>query len=313
MNLRLLKKRQKDISEIEQKIINMYASGLTNKTIVEEIEDIYGFEVSESMISDITDKVIPRIEEWKSRPLDSVYPVIYIDAVHFSVKDAGIVKKRAAYVILGVTTEGMKEVLELYVGDAESSKYCLSVFNELKNRGLKDIMIICADGLTGIKESINVAFPNTEYQRCIVHQVRNTLKYVSYKNKKEFAADLKSIYLSGSEEQARQNLDAVSEKWSEKYPNSLKSWYTNWDCIIPIFKFSPETRRVIYTTNAIESLNAQFKRLNRNRSVFPTKSSLEKALFLSVEKISKKWTHPIRNWGSIFGELSIMFEERISY
>ncbi|WP_373215304.1 IS256 family transposase [Peptostreptococcus anaerobius] len=190
---KVIKKRQKDISEIEQKIINMYASGLTNKTIVEEIEDIYGFEVSESMISDITDKVIPRIEEWKSRPLDSVYPVIYIDAVHFSVKDD------------------------------------------------------------------------------------------------------------------------VSEKWSEKYPNSLKSWYTNWDCIIPIFKFSPETRRVIYTTNAIESLNAQFKRLNRNRSVFPTKSSLEKALFLSVEKISKKWTHPIRNWGSIFGELSIMFEERISY
>ncbi|WP_330677956.1 transposase [Peptostreptococcus anaerobius] len=180
----------------------------------------------------------------------------------------------------------MRNILGLYVGDAESSKYWLSVFNELKNRGLKDIMIICADGLTGIKESINVAFPNTEYQRCIVHQVRNTLKYVSYKNKKEFAADLKSIYLSGSEEQARQNLDAVSEKWSEKYPNSLKSWYTNWDCIIPIFKFSPETRRVIYTTNAIESLNAQFKRLNRNRSVFPTKSSLEKALFLSVEKIT---------------------------
>lgn len=209
---KVIKKRQKDISEIEQKIINMYASGLTNRTIVEEIEDIYGFEVSESMISDITDKVIPRIEEWKSRPLDSIYPVIYIDAIHFSVKDAGIVKKRAAYVILGVTTEGMKEVLGLYVGDAESSKYWLSVFNELKNRGLKDIMILCADGLTGIKESINVAFPNTEYQRCIVHQVRNTLKYVSYKDKREFATDLKSIYLSGSEEQARQSLDAVSEK-----------------------------------------------------------------------------------------------------
>ena len=310
---KIIKKRQKDISEIEQKIINMYASGMTNKTIVEEIEDIYGFEVSESMISDITDKVIPRIEEWKNRPLDPTYPVIYIDAVHFSVKDAGIVKKRAAYVILGITIEGIKEVLGLYVGDAESSKYWLSIFNELKNRGLKDIMILCADGLTGIKESISVAFPNTEYQRCIVHQVRNTLKYVSYKEKKEFAADLKSIYLSGNEEQARQNLDAVSEKWSEKYPNSLKSWYTNWDCITPIFKFSPETRRVIYTTNAIESLNAQFKGLNRNRSVFPTKSSLEKALFLSVEKISKKWTYPIRNWGSIFGELSIMFEERISY
>lgn len=309
----IVKKRQKDISEIEQKIINMYASGLTNRTIVEEIEDIYGFEISESMISDITDKIIPRIEDWKNRPLDSIYPVVYIDAVHFSVKDSGIVKKRAAYVILGITTEGMKEVLGIYVGDAESSKYWLSVFNELKNRGLKDIIILCADGLSGIKESIAVAFPKTEYQRCMVHQVRNTLKYVSYKDKKEFAADLKSIYLSGNEEQARQNLEAVSEKWSEKYPNALKSWYTNWDCITPIFKFSPDTRKVIYTTNAIESLNAQFKRLNRNRSVFPTKLSLEKALYLSVEKISKKWKQPIRNWGSIYGELSIMFEDRIDY
>lgn len=309
----IVKKRQKDISEIEQKIINMYASGLTNRTIVEEIEDIYGFEISESMISDITDKIIPRIEDWKNRPLDSIYPVVYIDAVHFSVKDSGIVKKRAAYVILGITTEGMKEVLGIYVGDAESSKYWLSVFNELKNRGLKDIIILCADGLSGIKESIAVAFPKTEYQRCMVHQVRNTLKYVSYKDKKEFATDLKSIYLSRNEEQARQNLEAVSEKWSEKYPNALKSWYTNWDCITPIFKFSPDTRKVIYTTNAIESLNAQFKRLNRNRSVFPTKLSLEKALYLSVEKISKKWKQPIRNWGSIYGELSIMFEDRIGY
>ena len=245
----IVKKRQKDISEIEQKIINMYASGLTNRTIVEEIEDIYGFEISESMISDITDKIIPRIEDWKNRPLDSIYPVVYIDAVHFSVKDSGIVKKRAAYVILGITTEGMKEVLGIYVGDAESSKYWLSVFNELKNRGLKDIIILCADGLSGIKESIAVAFPKTEYQRCMVHQVRNTLKYVSYKDKKEFAADLKSIYLSGNEEQARQNLEAVSEKWSEKYPNALKSWYTNWDCITPIFKLSADTRKVIYSTN----------------------------------------------------------------
>lgn len=309
----IVKKRQKDISDIEQKIINMYASGLTNSTIVEEIEDIYGFEISESMISDITDKVIPRIEEWKNRPLEALYPVVYIDAVHFSVKDAGIIKKRAAYVVLGINSEGFKEVLGLYIGDGESSKYWLSIFNELKNRGLKDIIILCADGLTGIKESISAAFPSTEYQRCIVHQVRNTLKYVSYKEKKEFANDLKSIYLSNNEEQAKNNLDAVSEKWSEKYPNSLKSWYSNWDCITPIFKFSPETRKVIYTTNAIESLNSQFKRLNRNRSVFTTKTSLEKALFLSVEKISKKWKHPIRNWGCIFGELSIMFEERINY
>lgn len=309
----IVKKRQKDISEIDQKIINLYASGMSNKTIIEEIEDIYGFELSESLISDITDKVIPKIEEWKNRPLDPIYPVIYIDAVHFSVKDSGIVKKRAAYIVLGINKDGVKEVLGMYIGDAESSKYWLSILNELKNRGLKDIIILCADGLSGIKESINAAFPNTEYQRCIVHQVRNTLKYVSYKDKKEFASDLKSIYLSNNEEQARQNLDAVDEKWSEKYPNAMKSWYVNWDCITPIFKFSPQTRKVIYTTNAIESLNSQFKRLNRSRSVFSTKLSLEKALYLSIERISRKWTHPIRNWGVIFGELSIMYEERIGY
>lgn len=292
----IVKKRQKDISEIEQKIINLYASGMSNKTIIEEIEDIYGFELSKSLISDITDKVIPKIEEWKNRPLDPIYPVIYIDAVHFSVKDSGIVKKRAAYIVLGINKDGVKEVLGMYIGDAESSKYWLSILNELKNRGLKDIIILYADGLSGIKESINAAFPNTESQRCIVHQVRNTLKYVSYKDKKEFASDLKSIYLSNNEEQARQNLDAVDEKWSEKYPNAMKSWYVNWDCITPIFKFSPQTRKVIYTTNAIESLNSQFKKLNRNRSVFSTKLSLEKALYLSIERISRKWTHPIRNW-----------------
>lgn len=245
--------------------------------------------------------------------MDPIYPVIYIDAVHFSVKDSGIVKKRAAYIVLGTNKDGVKEVLGMYIGDAESSKYWLSILNELKNRGLKDIIILCANGLSGIKESINAAFPNTEYQRCIVHQVRNTLKYVSYKDKKEFASDLKSVYLSNNEEQARQNLDDVDEKWSEKYPNAMKSWDVNWDCITPIFKFSPQTRKVIYTTNAIESLNSQFKRLNRNRSVFSTKLSLEKALYLSIERISRKWTHPIRNWGVIFGELSIMYEERIGY
>lgn len=256
----------------------------------------------------------------KREPMDPAKKNIVSELIKtYDIKTAKDIQE-ALKDLLGETLQDMLEAemnehlgYEKYSRDAESLKYWLSVFNELKNRGLKDIMILCTDGLTGIKESINVAFPNTEYQRCIVHQVRNTLKYVSYKDKREFATDLKSIYLSGCEEQARQSLDAVSEKWSEKYPNSLKSWYTNWDCITPIFKFLPETRRVIYTTNAIESLNAQFKRLNRNRSVFPTKSSLEKALFLSVEKISKKWTHPIRNWGSIFGELSIMFEERISY
>lgn len=307
----IVKKRQKDISEIEQKIINMYALGMSNRDITSQIEDIYGFELSEGMISDVTDKIIPKIEEWKYRPLESVYPVVYIDAIHFSVKENGSVKKKAVYVILGISSEGYKEILGLYIGDTESSKYWFSVLNELKNRGVRDILIVCADGLSGIKEAISSAFPNTEYQRCIVHQVRNTLKYVSYKDRKEFANDLKTIYHAINEEQALANLERTSEKWNEKYPNSMKSWFSNWDSIIPIFKFSPETRKVIYTTNAIESVNSQLRKINKKRTVFPNKISLEKSLYLSVEKISKKWSMPIRNWGYIYGELSIMYEDRL--
>lgn len=307
----IVKKRQKDISEIEQKIINMYALGMSNRDITSQIEDIYGFELSEGMISDVTDKIIPKIEEWKYRPLESVYPVVYIDAIHFSVKENASVKKKAVYVILGISSEGYKEILGLYIGDTESSKYWFSVLNELKNRGVRDILIVCADGLSGIKEAISSAFPNTEYQRCIVHQVRNTLKYVSYKDRKEFANDLKTIYHAINEEQALANLERTSEKWNEKYPNSMKSWFSNWDSIIPIFKFSSETRKVIYTTNAIESVNSQLRKINKKRTVFPNKISLEKSLYLSVEKISRKWSMPIRNWGYIYGELSIMYEDRL--
>ncbi|EEA84086.1 IS256 family transposase, partial [Peptacetobacter hiranonis] len=209
----------------------------------------------------------------KYRPLESVYPVVYIDAIHFSVKENGSVKKKAVYVILGISSEGYKEILGLYIGDTESSKYWFSVLNELKNRGVRDILIVCADGLSGIKEAISSAFPNTEYQRCIVHQVRNTLKYVSYKDRKEFANDLKTIYHAINEEQALANLERTSEKWNEKYPNSMKSWFSNWDSIIPIFKFSPETRKVIYTTNAIESVNSQLRKINKKRTVFPNKIS----------------------------------------
>ena len=307
----IVKKRQKDISEIEQKIINMYALGMSNRDITSQIEDIYGFELSEGMISDVTDKIIPKIEEWKYRPLESVYPVVYIDAIHFSVKENGSVKKKAVYVILGISSEGYKEILGLSIGDTESSKYWFSVLNELKNRGVRDILIVCADGLSGIKEAISSTFPNTEYQRCIVHQVRNTLKYVSYKDRKEFANDLKTIYHAINEEQALDNLERTSEKWNEKYPNSMKSWFSNWDSIIPIFKFSPETRKVIYTTNAIESVNSQLRKINKKRTVFSNKISLEKSLYLSVEKISKKWSMPIRNCGYIYGELSIMYEDRL--
>ena len=307
----VVKKRQKDISDIDQKIISMYAKGMTTRQISETIEDIYGFETSEGFISDVTDKILPQIEDWQNRPLDEVYPILYIDAIHYSVRDNGVIRKLAAYVILGINTEWKKEVLSITVGDNESSKYWLSVLNELKNRGVKDILIICADGLSSIKEAIAAAFPKTEYQRCIVHQVRNTLKYVPDKDRKAFAADLKTIYHASDEEKARLALDRVTEKWTTKYPNSMKRWYDNWDAITPIFKFSPDVRKVIYTTNAIESLNSTYRKLNRQRSVFPSDTALLKALYLATFEATKRWTMSIRNWGQVYGELSIMYDGRL--
>ena len=307
----IVKKRQKDISDIDQKIISMYAKGMTTRQISETIEDIYGFETSEGFISDVTDKILPQIEDWQNRPLDEVYPILYIDAIHYSVRDNGVIRKLAAYVILGINTEGKKEVLSITVGDNESSKYWLSVLNELKNRGVKDILIICADGLSGIKEAIAAAFPKTEYQRCIVHQVRNTLKYVPDKDRKAFASDLKTIYHASDEEKARLALDRVTEKWSAKYLNAMKRWYDNWDAITPIFKFSPDVRKVIYTTNAIESLNSTYRKLNRQRSIFPSDTALLKALYLATFEATKKWTMSIRNWGLVYGKLSIMYAGRL--
>lgn len=307
----IVKKRQKDISEIDQKIISMYARGLTTRQISEQIEEIYGFECSEGFISNVTDKILQEIDDWQKRPLDEIYPIVFIDAVHFSVREDNRIRKLAAYVILGYTLDGMKDVIGLEIGENESSKYWLGVLNSLKNRGVKDIMIICADGLSGIKEAIQAAFPLTEYQRCIVHQIRNTLKHVSYKDMKAFASDLKSIYLAPDEKQGYESLQLVKEKWDPKYPNAMKSWEDNWDVLAPIFKFSSEVRKVIYTTNAIESLNSTYKKLNRQRTVFPNDKALLKALYLATLQATKKWTQPLRNWGKVYGEFSIMYEGRI--
>lgn len=308
----VVKKRKKDISDIDQKIISMYAKGMTTRQISDTLMDIYGFEASEGFISDVTDKILPQIEEWQNRPLEDVYPVLFIDAIHYSVRDNGIIRKLAAYVILGINLQGRKEVLTIQIGENESSKYWLSVLNGLKNRGVKDILLICADGLTGIKDAISAAYPKTEYQRCIVHQVRNTLKYVADKDRKPFAADLRTIYTAANEQKALEIRDKVTEKWNPKYPNAMKSWSVNWDAISPIFKFSSEVRTVIYTTNAIESLNSTYRKLNRQRSVFPSDQALLKALYLATFEATKKWTMPIRNWGKVYGELSIMYEGRLT-
>ena len=231
--------------------------------------------------------------------------------IHYSVQDNRVIRKLAAYVILGINTEGKKEVVTITIGDNESAKYWLSLLNELKNRGVKDILIICADGLTGIKKAISAAFPETEYQRCIVHQVRNTLKYVPDKGGKAFATDLKTIYQAADEQRALAALDRATEKWSPNYSNSMKRWKDNKDAVSPIFKFSTSVQKVIYTTNAIESLNSTYRELNRQRSVFPSDTALLKALYLATFRAIKKWTTTIRDWTQVYGELSIMYEGRL--
>ena len=308
---KVVPKYKKDISDIESKVISLSAKGLTTRQISSVIEDIYGCEISEGMVSNITDKIMPDIEAWQNRPLSAVYPIVFVDCIHFSVRDEHIVKKLAAYIILGISIDGHKEVLSITVGENESAKFWLSVLNSLKNRGVKDIFVLCADGLSGIKESIATAFPKTEYQRCIVHQVRNTLKYVANKDMKEFAKDLKTIYHAADEKTGYEQMLKVKEKWDAKYPNAMERWVDNWDVISPIFKFSETVRKIIYTTNAIESLNSTYRRLNSQRSVFPSDTALLKALYLSTFEATKKWTMPLRNWGRVYGELSIMYSDRI--
>jgi len=307
----IVPKHKRDISEIEQKIINMYARGQSTREISEQIEDIYGFETSAEMVSKVTDKIMPQIEAWQNRALSEVYPILFIDAIVFHVRRDKTVQKTAAYIVLGINSEGMKEVLSVEIGENESAKFWLSVLNSLKNRGVRDILTICADGLTGISEAIQAAFPQTEYQRCIVHMVRNTLRHVSEKNRKAFAADLKRIYHAPDEETGHQTMLEVKEKWDKVYPNAMKRWQDDWSAVCPVFKYSSAVRKVLYTTNVIESLNSQYRRLNNSRSVFPSDDALKKALYLSTLNITKKWTMKIHNWGMIYGELSVHFEGRL--
>lgn len=308
---KIVPKNVRDVSGIEDKIISLYARGLTTREINEQIQDLYGIEVSATMVSNITDQIIPEIKEWQERPLDDVYPIVFIDAVHFSVREENRVVKKAAYIVLGINKEGYKEIMGIWIGESESSKFWLGVLNELKQRGVKDILIMCSDNLTGIKEAINTAFPNTIQQRCIVHMIRNSVKFVSYKDLKPFCHDLKTIYASANEKKGYEELQKVKEKWKDKYPAALKTWEDNWDAICPFFQFSDDIRKIMYTTNTIESLNRQFRKYTKTKSVFPTDMSLIKCLYLATKNIGKKWTQPYRNWGPILSELSIMFDGRI--
>lgn len=307
----IVPKNKRDVSGIEEKIISLYGRGLSTREINEQIQELYGIEVSSTMVSNITNQILPEIREWQNRPLESVYPIVFIDAVHFSVRQDNQIIKKAAYIVLGVDSEGTKDILGIWVGENESAKFWLGVLNDLKNRGVKDILIICSDGLTGIKEAISAAYPNTVQQRCIVHMIRNSVKFISYKDLKVFCEDLKTIYTAKNEKEGYANLQTIKEKWKTKYPNSLKNWEENWDAICPFFAYSESIRKIMYTTNTIESLNRQFRKYTKTKSVFPTDESLMKCLYLSVRNITKKWTGRYRNWDVILAELSIMFEGRI--
>ena len=308
----LLKKNQTSISQdIEEKILSMYAKGMTTGDIETHIQDIYGIEVSDTTISRITDKILPIAKEWQQRPLEAVYAVVFLDAIHYHVRSEGQIVKKAVYIALGINLDGKKDVLGMWVGENESAKYWTTVLNGLKNRGVEDIFIACTDNLTGFSAAIGAVFPKTEIQNCIIHQLRNSSKYVSYKDIKELMADLRSVYAAVDEPAALDALDAFSTKWETKYPKISRSWRENWANLSTYFKYPQEVRRLIYTTNSIEGFNRQLRKVTKTRSVFPTDDSLFKMLYLAMVDITKKWTGRQRDWSKIHAQLSIYFAERM--
>ena len=308
----LLKKNQTSVSQdIEEKILSMYAKGMTTGDIETHIQDIYGIEVSDTTISRITDKILPIAKEWQQRPLEAVYAVAFLDAIHYHVRSEGQIVKKAVYIALGINLDGKKDVLGMWVGENESAKYWATVLNGLKNRGVEDIFIACTDNLTGFSAAIGAVFPKTEIQNCIIHQLRNSSKYVSYKDIKALMADLRSVYAAVDEPTALDALDAFSTKWETKYPKISRSWRENWANLSTYFKYPQEVRRLIYTTNSIEGFNRQLRKVTKTRSVFPTDDSLFKMLYLAMVDITKKWTGRQRDWSKIHAQLSIYFAERM--
>lgn len=307
----LVKKHQTDVSSIEDKVIFLYSQGISTRDIQRTMQEMYGIDVDDSRVSKITDKILPLIKEWQERPLQSIYAMMILDAVHYSVRDNGIVTKKAAYVAIGTDLDGKKDVLGIWLGASESSKYWLSVLNGLKSRGVQDILIASVDGLSGFVEAIKVAFPTTEVQRCIIHQIRSSTRYISYKDVKQFTADLKPVYKASTEETALSALDEFEAKWGGKYPLAVKSWRVNWNELSTMFKYSPEIRKLIYTTNAIENFNRQLRKVTKTKSAFVSDDALMKILYLTTMSIVDKWTMPIKDWGSILGNLLIFFGDRV--
>lgn len=308
----IVKKYQTHISDhIEQKILSLYALGNSYSQISEHIQEIYGIEFSKATISSVTDKVIPLLKEWQQRPLESIYPFVWLDAIHYKIKENGRYISKAVYTILGVGLNGRKEILGLYLSENEGANFWLQVLTDLNNRGVQDILIASVDGLKGFPEAINAIFPNTEVQLCIVHQIRNSIRYVASKNQKEFMKDLKLIYQAISKEAAEIELDNLESKWGKKYPIVIKSWRNKWEHLSAYFKYPEEIRRIIYTTNIIESVHRQFRKLTKTKGAFPNENSLLKLLYMGIQNASKKWTMPIWNWSLTISQLAILFEGRL--
>lgn len=307
----LISKHQTRWTGFDDKILSLYARGMTVREIQGHLEEMYGTEVSPALISSVTDAVIDEVKAWQVRPLDDIYPIVYLDCIHVKVRDAGAVRVKAVYLALGINLAGEKELLGIWIAQTEGAKFWLQVVTELKNRGVADIFIACVDGLKGFPEAIEAVFPKTAVQLCIVHLVRYSLNYVSWKLRKAVAADLRAIYTAATAEEALQRLAEFEEKWGEAYPSIVQSWRRNWERIIPFFDYPPEIRKVIYTTNAIESVNMSLRKITKNRGSFPSDESLLKLLYLALRNISQKWTMPIRDWKAALNRFTIQFDDRM--
>lgn len=310
----IIKKRQTVLNEsLDNKILSLYALGMSYEAIGEHLNDLYGLEVSTAKISQVTDKLLPVITEWRNRPLESVYPIVFLDAMHFKVRVEGKVITRAFYSVLAVNTEGKKDILGLYLSENEGAHFWLGVLNDLHARGLEDILIASIDGLKGFPEAIGQVFPKTEIQLCIVHQIRNSLKYVVSKDQKEFMADLKLVYRASSKDLAEHRLLELDEKWGKKYPAVLKSWNANWDALSQYFKYPEQLRRIIYTTNIVEGFHRQVRKYTKNKGAFTSENALIKLIYCACQKVMEKWNAPMHNWALIISQLQIFFEGRLNW
>ena len=307
----IVKKNQRRFEGFDDKITSMYARGMTTRDIQGHLKDIYGVDVSPDLISTVTDDVIADAKEWQSRPLDKMYPVVYFDALVVNGRTEGKASRKSVYVALGLNLQGKKEVLGLWIGENEGAKFWMGIISEIKNRGVEDILIACIDGLKGLPEAINAVFPQTRIQLCIVHMVRNSAKYVSYKERKTLCADLKKIYTAPSEKLGREALADFAEKWDSKYPMISKSWENNWNNLNEFFAYPPDIRKIIYTTNAVESLNFSLRKVTKNRAAFPNDDAILKIMYLALTNASKKWTMPIRDWGAALNQFAVYFGDRI--